>query len=98
MIVVLRTAAFIEFTNDLRDVVASAKIATRIDRLAKGNPGDHKAVGEGVFEMRIDHGPGYRVYYCKHGTTTVVLLCGGDKKTQKDDIIIAKKLARDLEF
>jgi putative addiction module killer protein len=98
MIVVLRTAAFIEFTNDLRDAVASAKIATRIDRLAKGNPGDHKAVGEGVFEMRIDHGPGYRVYYCKHGTTTVVLLCGGDKKTQKDDIIFAKKLARDLEF
>ena len=67
-----------------------------IERLAEGNPGDVKPVGEGVSEMRIDYGPGYRVYYRKSGRTIVVLLAGGDKRTQSKDIEIAKRLARNL--
>ena len=68
----------------------------RIDRLANGNPGDVKSVGEGVLEMRIAYGPGYRVYYVIHGTEVVVLLAGGDKSSQTRDIRTAQRLARDL--
>jgi putative addiction module killer protein len=81
----------------LRDRDARARILARIRRLSLGNPGDVQPVGEGVSEMRIHHGPGYRVYFTQRGRVVVVLLCGGDKSTQSDDIRQAKDLARDLE-
>jgi putative addiction module killer protein len=81
----------------LRDLRARAKITQRIDRLELGNPGDVAPVGEGVSEMRIDCGPGYRVYIKQRGAEFVVLLCGGDKSTQAADINLAKKSASKLE-
>jgi len=72
-----------------------ARIAVRIDRLALGNPGDVKPVGSGISEMRIDYGPGYRVYFMQRGLAVVVILCGGDKKTQAADIKRAIKIAAD---
>jgi putative addiction module killer protein len=81
----------------LRDLRARAKITQRIDRLELGNPGDVAPVGEGVSEMRINYGPGYRVYIKQRGAEFVVLLCGGDKSTQAADINLAKKLASELE-
>lgn len=69
----------------------------RIRRLSLGNPGDVRPVGEGLSELRIDHGPGYRVYFVRRGDVVVVLLCGGDKRTQERDIAEAKAMARDLE-
>jgi len=72
-----------------------ARIAARIDRLALGNPGDVKPVGSGISEMRIDYGPGYRVYFMQRGSAVVVILCGGDKKTQAADIKRAIKIAVD---
>ena len=69
------TEEFDIWLDALRDEVAKAKIASRIDRLANGNPGDVKPVGEGVSEMRIHHGAGYRVYYCQNGKTLIVILC-----------------------
>jgi putative addiction module killer protein len=77
--------------------MARAKIAVRIDRLALGNPGDVKAAGAGVSEMRIDYGPGYRVYFARRGNVVVVLLCGGDKASQTRDIAAAKVLAAEWE-
>ena len=81
----------------LRDHRAKAKIAARIDRLAFGNPGDVRPVGEGISELRIDYGPGYRVYFVKRGNAVIVLLCGGDKSAQTKDIKAAKTLAANLE-
>ena len=81
----------------LRDHRARAKIAARIDRLALGNPGDVAPVGEGVSELRIHYGPGYRVYFIKRGRTLIILLCGGDKSTQTKDIKAAKILAAKFE-
>ena len=81
----------------LRDQRARAKIAARIERLAFGNPGDVAPVGEGVSEMRIHEGAGYRVYFVRRGGTIVVLLCGGDKDTQTKDIAKAMALAAALE-
>lgn len=81
----------------LRDHKARAKIAARIDRLAMGNPGDVAPVGQGVSELRINYGPGYRVYFLRRGLTLMILLCGGDKGTQAKDIKTAKKLAAELE-
>lgn len=97
MIEVRKTAAFAEWMARLRDHRARAKIAARIDRLAFGNPGDVAPVGEGVSELRIHYGPGYRVYFVQRGRTLIVLLCGGDKKTQAKDIETAKALAANLE-
>ena len=77
----------------LRDIRAQHRILTRIRRLAIGNPGDVKPVGEGISEMRIDYGPGYRVYYKDTGKEIIILLCGGDKKTQQADIAEAQKIA-----
>ena len=76
--------------NDRRAVV---RVQARIDRLAIGNPGDVKPVGSGISEMRIDYGPGYRVYFIRRGAAIIVLLCGGDKTTQTADIKAAKELA-----
>ena len=77
--------------------MAKAKILVRIERLAKGNPGDVQPVGEGISELRIHHGAGYRVYYTQRGEQLIVLLCGGDKDSQDRDIANAKKLASELE-
>ena len=80
------------FTN-LRDSIARARIITRLKRLASGNPGDVEPVGEGISEMRIHYGPGYRVYYKEIGDKIIILLCGGDKSTQQADITKAKRIA-----
>jgi len=80
----------------MRDIRARVRVMIRIERLADGNPGDVSPVGEGVSEMRIDYGPGYRVYYKQQGSEVVVLLVGGEKHTQARDIRIALRLARNL--
>jgi len=79
----------------LKDRQAVARIAARIDRLALGNPGDVKPIGSGISEMRIDYGPGYRVYFMHRGSTIVVILCAGDKRTQAADIRRAVKMSAD---
>jgi putative addiction module killer protein len=94
---VRKTAVFSRWMAGLRDHRARAKIAARIDRLALGNPGDVEPVGEGVSELRIHYGPGYRVYFVRRGGTLIILLCGGDKNTQAKDIRAAKDLAVELE-
>ena len=97
MVEVRETWRFAKWLADLRDATARARVAARVRRLALGNPGDVRPVGEGVSELRIDYGPGYRVYFVQRGSVVVVLLCGGDKRTQDRDIRIAKTLAADLE-
>lgn len=97
MIDVRQTRRFAEWFKSLRDRRAKARIAVRIDRLALGNRGDVKPVGNGVSEMRITYGPGYRLYYTQKGDDVVILLCGGDKASQRRDIADAKTLARELE-
>ncbi|MFC3706334.1 type II toxin-antitoxin system RelE/ParE family toxin [Devosia honganensis] len=94
---VYRTDIFDAWLGGLRDHKAVAKITTRIDRLQLGNPGDAEPVGGGVSEMRIDYGPGYRVYFIRRGNVVVILLCGGDKSSQKSDIKIAKALAAEIK-
>lgn len=96
MIEIRKTDTFVQWLDGLRDLRARARIQVRIERLAAGNPGDAKPVGEGVSELRIDYGPGYRVYYTMQGDTVVILLAGGDKSTQTADIKIALRLARNL--
>lgn len=80
----------------LKDANAVARIAARIRRLELGNPGDVKPVGEGVSELRIDYGPGYRICFVRQGNTVVILLCGGDKRTQNKDIRLARKMAKEI--
>ena len=94
MLTILRSQVFDHWIARLRDRRARARIVLRIDRLALGNPGDVEPVGSGVSEMRIDYGPGYRVYYQQRGATVALLLCGGTKKTQAADIKQAKEIAR----
>ena len=96
MIELRKTRQFARWLDDLADLRGRARIQARLDRLAEGNPGDVKPVGEGVSELRIDHGPGYRVYYCARGDTIVILLAGGTKRTQPRDIEVALRLARAL--
>jgi len=96
MIEIRKTEIFAKWLDGLHDIRARARILVRIERLAAGNPGDVKAMGEGVSELRIDYGPGYRVYYKKHGRKVVILLAGGDKSTQAKDIKTALRLARNL--
>lgn len=96
MIEVRQTITFTNWLDDLRDRNARIRIATRIRRMELGNPGDVKAVGEGVSEMRITYGPGYRVYFVQDGDTVVILLCGGDKSSQSRDIAQAKQMAKEL--
>jgi putative addiction module killer protein len=93
---VRQTELFVRWFAGLRDRRARARIQARIDRLEIGNPGDVKPVGEGVSEMRIDYGLGYRVYFVQRGAARVVLLAGGDKNTQDRDIATARELARGL--
>ena len=93
MIEIRETETFSKWLAKLRDQGAKARIASRLRRLAFGNPGDVEPVGEGISELRIHYGPGYRVYFIQHGTLFVVLLCGGGKSSQKLDIANAKALA-----
>ena len=94
MIEIRQTETYAKWFSSLRDRQAKARIDIRIRRLSLGNPGDVKAVGEGVSELRIDYGPGYRVYFVQHGQTVVILLAGGDKRTQDRDVKTALELAR----
>jgi len=96
MILVRRTAEFDKWLKGLRDPRGKAKVVVRIERLALGNPGDVRPVGEGVSELRIDFGPGYRVYYKRRGDL-IYLLCGGDKDSQDTDVQKATTLARGLK-
>ncbi len=93
---IVTTAAFDKCLKALRDTKAKAKVLVRIDRLALGNPGDVEPVGEGIGEMRIHYGPGYRIYVKQRGDKTTLLL-GGDKDSQSADIGKAKAIAADLE-
>ena|SRR6185312_11822228 len=97
MVVVRQSEAFSAWLGDLRDRKAAAKIAARLARLELGNFGDAEPVGEGVTELRIHFGPGYRVYVVQRGEVLVVVLCGGDKSSQDRDIRRAKEMARELE-
>lgn len=91
-----KTDTYAHWLDSLRDINARARVQARVERLAIGNPGDVKPIGEGVSEMRIDYRPGYRVYYTIRGRSVVILLAGGDKRTQAADIKTALRLARNL--
>ena len=93
---VVKSDTFRRWLNGLRDKQAQARIAVRIDRVEDGNFGDHKAVGGGVSELRIDVGKGYRIYYTIRNNTVVILLCGGDKSSQQQDIQRAQKMTGEL--
>jgi putative addiction module killer protein len=93
MLELKQTETFLKWRMRLRDERARALIASRLDRLAYGHAGDVAPVGEGISELRIHYGPGYRVYFKRRGNTVLVLLCGGDKGTQSRDIMTAKRLA-----
>lgn len=93
MVELIRSATFDRWLTGLQDRRAVARIAARLDRLAGGNPGDVQPVGNGVSELRIHYGPGYRVYFLQRGPVMIVLLCGGYKSSQEKDIIQAKALA-----
>jgi putative addiction module killer protein len=95
MVDIITSATFDAWFGSLRDRAAALRVQVRIDRLALGNPGDVRPVGDGISELRIDHGPGYRVYFMRRGMVVVVLLCGGDKSSQAADILAAKRIARD---
>lgn len=95
MIEVRRSGTFDQWLKKLRDVRAVARINIGIQRLVAGNPGEVAPVGEGVSELKIDYGPGYRVYFTRKGDEIVVLLCGGDKKSQAEDIKEAKRIAKE---
>ena len=96
MFEIRKTKTFAKWLDGLRDMRARARVQVRIERLGTGKVGDAKSVGEGVSEMRIDYGPGYRVYFIKRGSEVIVLLAGGDKRTQDADIRTALRLARSL--
>lgn len=96
MMEIRQTKTYSEWFSGLRDPQAKARIDIRIRRLSMGNPGDVKPVGQGVSELRVDYGPGYRVYFKQQGKTLIILLAGGDKKTQKRDIKTALDLAQNL--
>lgn len=96
MLEIRKTETYAQWIDNLRDLQARARIQVRIERLVAGNSGDVRAVGAGVSELRIDYGPGYRVYFTKRGREVVILLAGGDKTTQAADIKIALRLARNL--
>ena len=93
MVELIKSSIFDRWLDGLRDRMARARIEARIRRLSLGNPGDVKPVGEGISEMRIDHGPGYRVYFMQRGPVIILLLCGGDKGSQEHDIGMAKAIA-----
>ena len=97
MIEIRKTDLFAQWLDELCDIQARARVQVRIERLAAGNPGDVQPVGEGVSELRINFGPGYRVYFKQRGRELIILLAGGDKSTQAKDIKTALRLARNLQ-
>ncbi len=97
MVEIRKTDLFVQWLDDLRDFQGRARVQARIERLAAGNPGDVEPVGEGVSELRIHYGPGYRVYFKKRGRELIILPAGGDKSTQVKDIKAALRLARNLQ-
>ena len=96
MIEIRKTELFAKWLDNLRDIQAKARVLVRIERLASGNAGDVKPVGEGISEMRINYGPGYRVYFIQRGSELIILLAGGDKNSQPRDIKSAIRLAQNL--
>ena len=96
MLDIRQTFTYADWFSNLRDRAAKSRIDIRIRRLSLGNPGDVKPVGEGVSELRVDYGPGYRIYFIKRADLYVVLLAGGEKSSQASDVIKAKALAREL--
>lgn len=96
MIQIRKTDVFAAWLDGLREIQGRARIQARIERLAAGNPGDVEPVGEGVSELRVNYGPGYRVYFKRRGQELIILLAGGDKSTQAKDIKAALRLARNL--
>jgi putative addiction module killer protein len=92
---IIKSDVFDRWLKRLRDRKAKAKIEARILRLSMGNPGDIKPIGRGISEMRIEYGPGYRMYFKQIGEELIILLCGGDKSTQQEDIAMAQKIAMD---
>ena len=92
---IVQSDVFTAWLDNVKDERAAARIVTRIRRMEIGNAGDVRSVGEGVSEIRIDYGPGYRVYFARRGRTLVILLCGGDKKSQRKDIALAKRMAKE---
>jgi putative addiction module killer protein len=96
MIEIRLTPAFTRWLADLADRAAHQRIIARLRRIELGNPGDVAPVGEGVSELRIDYGPGYRLYFVQRGRKMIVMLCGGNKKTQRRDIAMAKSMAREI--
>jgi len=96
MVEIRKTDLFAKWIDNLRDVQAKACVLVRIERLASGNAGNVKPVGEGISEIRIDYGPGYRVYFIKRGSELIILLAGGDKSSQAADIKVAMRLAQNL--
>ena len=96
VIEIRKTELFARWLDDLKDVKARARVLARIERLAGGNPGDAEPVGQGVSELRIDYGPGYRVYFKRRGRELIILLAGGDKRSQAKDIKTALRLAGNL--
>ena len=97
MVEIRQTECFGQWLEDLRDLRAKARVQARIERLIGGNPGDVRPIGAGVSELRINYGPGYRVYYQQKGTTLIILLAGGDKSSQQGDIEEALSLARQIK-
>jgi putative addiction module killer protein len=97
MMEIRKTEVYAKWLDGLRDIRARARVLARVERLAAGNPGDSEPVGEGVSELRINYGPGYRVYYKQEGRMLLILLAGGDKSTQSRDIKRALRLARNLQ-
>ena len=93
MVEIIRSDTFDRWLRKLRDSQAKARVEMRIRRLSLGNAGDVQPIGEGLSEMRIDHGPGYRVYFMQQGKVLILLLCGGDKSTQRRDIEKAREIA-----
>lgn len=96
MLELRRTAEYDHWMRTLRDIRAKARINARMRRLSLGNPGEHRILTGGVAELKIDHGPGYRVYYTRRGNKLVILLCGGNKASQQTDIELALWLAKNL--
>lgn len=96
MVEIRKTDVFVDWLDGLKDIRARARVLVRIERLASGNPGDVKPVSEGISELRINYGPGYRLYFKKRGKELIILLAGGDKSTQSKDIKTALRLARNL--
>lgn len=96
MLEIRKTEDYAKWIDNLADIRARARILVRVERLAAGNPGDVKPVGEGVSELKINYGPGYRVYFKKQGQELIILLAGGDKSSQAKDIKLALGLVRNL--